>query len=71
MKMISESCLERAKRKKALMYSRLKATQIIGQRKAFCWQRISEFNSTRKVTVDKDLVITYKSGDEKSCSQLE
>ena len=26
MKMISESCLERAKRKKVLMYSRLKAT---------------------------------------------
>ena len=33
--------------------SRLKAIQIIGQRKAFYWQRIPESSCARKEPVDK------------------
>ena len=45
--------------------SRLKATKIIGQRKAFCRQRIPESSCARKETVDIDILVTSKNGDKK------
>ena len=45
--------------------SRLKATKIIGQRKAFYRQRIPEFSCARKETVDIDILVTSKNGDRK------
>ena len=45
--------------------SRLKATKIIGQRKAFYRQRIPEPNSTKKETVDIDVLVTSRNGDTK------
>ena len=50
--------------------SRLKATKIIGQRKAFYRQRIPEFSRTRKETVDIDILVTSRNG-EKSCNLSE
>ena len=41
---------------------RLKATDIIGQRKAFYRQRIPE---SRKETVDTDILVTSGNGDRK------
>ena len=41
---------------------RLKATQIIGQRKAFYRQRISEFSCARKEIVE---IVTSRNGDRK------
>ena len=38
--------------------SELKATKIIGQRKAFYWQRIPEFSCASKETVDIDILVT-------------
>ena len=46
--------------------SGLKATQIIGQRKAFYRQRIPEFSHARKETVDIDILLTSQNGDNKS-----
>ena len=43
--------------------SRLKATKIIGQRKAFYRQRIPEFSCARKETVDIDILVTSRNGD--------
>ena len=43
--------------------SRLKATQIIGQRKAFYRQKIPESSCVRKETVDKDILVTSRNGD--------
>ena len=43
--------------------SRLKATKIIGQRKAFCRQRIPESNCARKETVYINIIVTYKNGE--------
>ena len=43
----------------------LKATKIIGQRKAFYRQRIPEFSPARKETVDIDIVVTPRNGDRK------
>ena len=40
--------------------SRLKATEIIGQRKAFYRQRIPESSSARKENVDIDILVTYR-----------
>ena len=40
--------------------SRLKAIQIIGQRKAFYRQRIPESSCARKETVDIDILVTFK-----------
>ena len=40
--------------------SRLKATKIIGQRKAFYRQRISESSCARKETVDIDILMVSK-----------
>ena len=45
--------------------SRLKATKIIGQRKAFYRQKIPESSCVRKKTVDIDILVTSKNGDEK------
>ena len=45
--------------------SRLKATKIMGQRKAFYRQRISEFSRTRKETVDIDILLTSRNGGRK------
>ena len=45
--------------------SRLKATKIIGQRKAFYRQRIAEFSRARKETVDVDNLVTSRNGDRK------
>ena len=45
--------------------SRLKATKIIGQRKAFYRQRIPEFSCARKETVDIDILVTSRNGDGK------
>ena len=44
--------------------SRLKATEIIGQRKAFYRQRISEFSCARE-TVGMDILLTSGNGDRK------
>ena len=41
--------------------SGLKATKIIGKRKAFYRQRIPEFSHTRKETVDIDILVTSRS----------
>ena len=45
--------------------SRLKATKIIGQRKAFYRQRIPESSCTRKETVDIDILVTSRNADRK------
>ena len=45
--------------------SRLKATKIIGQRKAFYRQRIPEFSCARKETVDIDILVTSRNGHRK------
>ena len=45
--------------------SRLKATKIIGQRKAFYRQRIPESSCERKETVDIDILLTSRNGDRK------
>ena len=50
---------------------RLKATKIIGQRKAFYWQRIPESSSARKETVDIDILLTSKNGDAINQNQSE
>ena len=42
--------------------SRLKATKIIGQRKAFYRQRIPESSYARKETVDIDILVTKHLG---------
>ena len=50
---------------------RLKATQIINQRKAFYRQRIPEPSCMRKETVDIDVLVTSRNGDRKSCNLSE
>ena len=45
--------------------STLKATKIIGQRKAFYWQRIPESSCTRKENVDIDILVTSRNGERK------
>ena len=42
-----------------------KASEIIGQKKAFCRQRIPEFSSARKENVDIDILVTSRNGDRK------
>ena len=51
--------------------SRLKATKIIGQRKAFYRQTIPESSCARKETVDIDILVTSRNGDKKSCNLSE
>ena len=43
----------------------LKATRIIGQRKAFYRWRIPEFSFVRKETVDIHIIVTSRNGDRK------
>ena len=43
----------------------LKATKIIGQRKAFYKQKIPEFSCARKETVDIDILVTSRNGHRK------
>ena len=45
--------------------SRLKATKILGQRKAFYRQRIPESNCARKETVDLDTIVRSRNGERK------
>ena len=45
--------------------SRLKATKIIGQRKAFYRQRIPETSCLRKETFGIDIIVTSRNGDRK------
>ena len=45
--------------------SRLKATKIIVQRKAFYRQGIPESSCVRKETVDIDILVTSRNGDRK------
>ena len=45
--------------------SRLKATKIIGQRKAFYRQRIPESSCVRKEIVDIDILVKSRNGDRK------
>ena len=45
--------------------SRLKTTNIIGQRKAFYRQRIPESTCVRKEIVDIDILVTSRNGDRK------
>ena len=45
--------------------SRLKATKIIGQRKAFYRQQIPESSCARKETVDIHILVTSSNGDTK------
>ena len=45
--------------------SRLKATNIIGLRKAFYRQRIPEPSRARKETVDIEILVTSRNGDRK------
>ena len=45
--------------------SRLKATKVIGQRKAFYRQRIPEPSCARKETIDIDILVTSRNGDRK------
>ena len=51
--------------------SGLKATQIIGRRKAFYRRRIPEFSRGRKETVDIDILATSRMVTEKSCNLSE
>ena len=46
--------------------SGLKATKIIGQRKAFYRKRLPEFSRARKETVDIDIAVTTRNGDRKT-----
>ena len=46
--------------------SKLTATKIIGQRKAFYRQKIPEFSCTRKETVDINILVTSRNGDRKN-----
>ena len=48
------------------VYSTLKVTQIIGQRKAFYRQRIPESSCARKETIDMDILVTSRNGDKKN-----
>ena len=45
--------------------SRLKATKIIGRRKAIYRQSIPDSNCARKETVDIDIFLTSRNGDRK------
>ena len=45
--------------------ARLKATKIIGQRKAFCRQRIPESTCARKEIVDINILVANRNGDRK------
>ena len=56
-------------RKKVSINSRLKAIYIIGQRKAFCGQRIPESSCAWKETVDIEILITSRRKDHRKIMQ--
>ena len=56
-------CLERTYSWKMSVNSGLKATNIVGQRKAFYRQRIREFSCAMKKIVDIDILVTSRNGD--------
>ena len=58
---IQEICLKSTY--KVSVNSILQANKIIGQRKAFYRQRISEPSCVRKETVDIDVLVTSRNGD--------
>ena len=62
---IEEIGLEKTYSYKMSVNSRLKATKIIGQRRAFYRQRIPESSCARKETVDIDILVTSRNGDRK------
>ena len=47
------------------VYSRLKATKMIGQKKAFYRQRIPESSWARKESVDIRILVITRNGDRK------
>ena len=55
---MQEIFLERTYNEKLSVNSRFKATQIIGQRKAFYRQRIPESSRARKETIDTHILAT-------------
>ena len=57
--------LETIYNSKMSVNSRLKATKIIGQRKTFYRQRITESSCVKKETVDIDILVTSRNGDKK------
>ena len=50
--------------------SGLKATKIIGQRKAFYCQKIPEFSRAKKETVDIDILVTSRNGERKTMQSI-
>ena len=46
--------------------SRLQATKVIGQTKAFYRHRIPEPSCARQETVNIDILVTFRNGDRKS-----
>ena len=62
---IQKICLKKTYSQKISVNSRLKATKIIGQRKAFYRQRIPEFSHARKETLDIDILVVSRNGDRK------
>ena len=50
--------------------SRLKAIQIIGQRKAFYGKKIPEFSCVREKTVDIDILVTSRNDEQKIIQSL-
>ena len=50
--------------------SGLKATKIIGQRKAFYRQRIPEPSCARKETVEIYILVTFRNGDRKMMQSI-
>ena len=58
-------------RKSALsVYSGLKGTNIVGQRKAFYRQRIPEISCARKETVDMHILVISSNGDRKTMQSI-
>ena len=47
-----------------------KAIQIIGQRKAFYWQRIPDSSCARKQTLDRDILVTSRNGERKTMQSI-
>ena len=60
---MQEIYLERTYSKKVSVNFRLKATEIITQRKVFYRQKIPEVSCARKETADKDILLTSRNGD--------
>ena len=71
MKIIEESFIERTDGRKVSINRKPKAIQIIGQRKAFCRQRIPESSCARKETIDIDIYIPSRNSDKKTMQPRE